>query len=57
MGFNFNMIRKWCMNKAINLIVVIAFLIFVVFVIFAASIGSGCSSIIANSNAVLSSKK
>lgn len=57
MCFNFDCIRKWCMNKVINIVVVTAFLIFIVIVIFAASIGSNCQSIIANSSSVLSTKK
>ena len=56
-GFNFECIRKWCMNKVINLVVVAAFLLFVVIIILAASIGSNSPSIIANSNSVLSTKK
>lgn len=56
-GFNLECLRKYCMNKAINIIVVVAFLLFVIITIFAASIGSGSSVIIANSNAVLSTKK
>ncbi len=56
-GFNFDCFRKWCMNRAINLIVVVAFLIFVVMIIFAASIGSNSPSIIVTSGTVLSTKK
>ena len=56
-GLNFECIRKWCMNKIINIVVVVAFLIFVVVIIFAASIGSNSPSIIASTNSVLSTKK
>ena len=55
--FNFENFRKWCVNRAINVIVVVAFLIFVVIIIFAASIGSNSPSIIVSSNSILSTKK
>ena len=56
-GLNFDCIRKWCMNKIINVLVVVAFLIFVIIIIFAASIGSNSPSIIASTSSVLSTKK
>ena len=56
-GFNFDCFRKWCVNRLINIIVVVAFLVFVVIIIFAASIGSNSPSIIASSNSILSTKK
>ncbi len=56
-NFNFECFRKWCVNKAINLVVVVAFLIFVIVIIFAASIGSNSPTIIVASNSVLSTKK
>lgn len=57
MCFNFDFFRKWCMNKFINIAVVIAFLFFIIFIIFVASVSSNCQSIIASSNKVLSTKK
>ena len=56
-GLNFESIRKWCMNRIINVIVVIAFLVFVVMIIFAASIGGNSPVIIASTSKVLSTKK
>jgi len=57
MRFNFDCLRRWCMNKVINVVVVTAFLIFIIIIILAASIGSNCQTIIANSSSVLSTKK
>lgn len=57
MRLNFDCIRKWCMNKVINVVVVTAFLIFIIIIILAASIGSNCQTIIVNSGSVLSTKK
>ena len=56
-NFNLECFRKWCVNKAVNLVVVVAFLIFVIVIIFAASIGSNSPTIIVTSNSVLSTKK
>ena len=56
-GLNLDCIRKWCMNKIINVLVVVAFLVFVIVIIFAASIGSNSPSIIVSTNNVLSTKK
>ena len=54
---NFDYFRKWCMNKAINIIVVAFFLLFVIFIIFVAGISSGFQPIPASAKIVTKSSK
>jgi len=53
---NLNFFKKWLMDKAINIIVVICFLLFVIFIIFVAGISSSFKGYNVNTRA-LSNKK
>ncbi len=53
---NFNCLRKWIMNKTINIIVVVSFLIFIIFIIFVAGICGNFKGYKVSTNA-LSTKK
>ena len=54
---NWDCIRKWCMNKIINIIVVACFLLFVIFIIFVVGISSGFQPIPASSKIVTKMSK
>ena len=53
---NFDYFRKWCMNKMINIIVVVAFLMFIIFIILVAGLSSGFQPIPVSAS-VLSNNK